>query len=39
LLDDGDAPVTVKPPIESAYEQRKRYQKEGKPAPFDSEAT
>jgi len=39
LLDDEDSPVTVRPPIESAYEQRKRYQKEGKPAPFDSEAT
>jgi len=38
LVDDEPAPV-VKPPIESAYAQRQRYLKEGRPAPFDAEAT
>jgi len=38
LLDDEPEPV-VKPVIESAYAQRQRYLREGKPAPFDSEAT
>jgi sec-independent protein translocase protein TatB len=37
LLDD-EPEVRVKPPIESAYMQRKRRLAEG-PAPFDSEAT
>nr|WP_246376340.1 Sec-independent protein translocase TatB [Conyzicola lurida] len=32
------APV-IKPPIESAYAQRQRFLREGKPAPFDTEAT
>lgn len=38
LSDDDETPV-VKAPIESAYAQRQRFQREGKPAPFDSEAT
>ena len=38
LIDDEPVPV-IKPPIESAYAQRQRFQREGKPAPFDSEAT
>ena len=38
LLDDEPEPV-VKPVIESAYAQRQRFLREGKPAPFDSEAT
>ena len=38
LLEDEVVPV-VKPPIESAYAQRKRFEREGRPAPFDTEAT
>ena len=38
LLDDESVPV-IKPVTESAYAQRMRFQREGKPAPFDSEAT
>ncbi|CAN5258170.1 hypothetical protein BH11ACT2_BH11ACT2_11950 [soil metagenome] len=38
LLENEPAPVIV-PPRESAYAQRKRFQLEGKPAPYDSEAT
>jgi sec-independent protein translocase protein TatB len=38
LLDDEPVP-TIKPRTESAYAQRMRTQREGKPAPFDSEAT
>jgi sec-independent protein translocase protein TatB len=44
LVDDEPTPV-IKPPvaavatIESAYAQRQRLLREGKPAPFDSEAT
>ena len=38
LLDDEQVPV-IKPVTESAYAQRLRFQREGKPAPFDSEAT
>ena len=38
LLDDEPVPV-IKPVTESAYAQRMRFQREGKPAPFDSEAT
>jgi len=38
LLDDEKAPV-IKPVTESAYAQRMRFEREGKPAPFDSEAT
>ena len=40
LLDDEEdaAPARVKP-IESAYAQRQRFLREGKPAPFDAEAT
>lgn len=38
LIDDEPTP-TVKPPIESAYAQRQRRLAEGKPAPFDAEAT
>jgi len=38
LVDDEPVPV-IKPPIESAYAQRQRFQREGKPAPFDNEAT
>ena len=41
LVDDEPVvkPVSAKMPIESAYAQRQRFQREGKPAPFDSEAT
>ena len=38
LLDDEPLPQ-VKAPMESAYSQRQRLLHEGKPAPFDSEAT
>jgi len=38
LIDDEPEPV-VKAPIEGAYAQRKRFEREGKPAPFDNEAT
>jgi sec-independent protein translocase protein TatB len=38
LIDDEPEPV-VKPVTESAYAQRMRMQREGRPAPFDSEAT
>ena len=38
LIDDEPVPV-IKPVTESAYAQRMRVQREGKPAPFDSEAT
>ena len=38
LIDDEPVPV-IKPPIESAYAQRQRFLREGKPAPFDTEAT
>jgi len=33
------ATATVTPPRESAYAQRERFRREGKPAPYDSEAT
>lgn len=40
LVDDLSAPaVRVKPPRETAYLQRQRLIAEGKPMPFDSEAT
>lgn len=39
LTEDDTPTPTVRPPIESAYAQRQRFQKEGRPAPFDSEAT
>ena len=42
LVDDEPVPVItppVKPTIESAYAQRQRLLREGKPAPFDTEAT
>ncbi len=38
LIDDEEPPV-VKAPMESAYAQRQRFLREGKPAPYDSEAT
>jgi len=38
LLDDEPAPV-ITPPRESAYAQRQRFEREGRPAPYDSEAT
>ena len=38
LIDDEPLPV-IKPVTESAYAQRMRIQREGKPAPFDTEAT
>ena len=38
LLDDESEPV-IKPPRESAYAQRQRLLAEGKPTPFDVEAT
>jgi sec-independent protein translocase protein TatB len=34
-----DAAPIVKAPIEGAYAQRQRFKREGKPAPFDAEAT
>jgi sec-independent protein translocase protein TatB len=33
------APAAAKPAIESAYQQRQRHLREGKPAPFDPDAT
>ncbi len=43
LIDDQPAPVVKAPsphlPMESAYDQRQRLLREGKPAPFDAEAT
>ena len=43
LLDDGPEPAVrpaqVKPARESAYAQRQRFLAEGRPAPFDAEAT
>lgn len=44
LIDDEPVPAIkpasiVKPHSESAYAQRMRIQREGKPAPFDTEAT
>ena len=38
LIDDEPVPV-VKPVIEGADAQRKRFEREGRPAPFDNEAT
>ena len=38
LLDDEPTPV-ISPPRESAYAQRQRFEREGRPAPFDNEAT
>ncbi len=38
LLED-DQPVTVRAPVESAYAQRQRLLSQGRPAPFDAEAT
>ena len=37
LIDDEPTPVIK--PVESAYAQRQRFLREGKPAPFDAEAT
>ena len=47
LLDDGEPSPTVspaekpvsKPPSEGAYVQRQRLNREGRPAPYDSEST
>jgi sec-independent protein translocase protein TatB len=39
LIDDEEPAVTVKPVRESAYAQRQRFLKEGRPAPFDAEST
>jgi sec-independent protein translocase protein TatB len=45
LVDDEPVPVITppvagsRPTIESAYAQRQRFLREGKPAPFDTEAT
>ncbi|MBN9238441.1 MAG: Sec-independent protein translocase TatB [Micrococcales bacterium 70-64] len=39
LLDDEEPAPVVKPARESAYAQRQRFLKEGRPAPFDAEAT
>jgi len=39
LLDDEEPAPVVKPARESAYAQRQRFIKEGRPAPFDAEAT
>lgn len=38
LSEEDAPPVTVKP-VESAYAQRQRLLKEGRPAPYDGEAT
>ena len=38
-LRDGEPVPVIKPVTESAYAQRMRIQKEGRPAPYDSEAT
>ena len=38
LIDDEPVPV-ITPPIEGAYAQRQRFEREGRPAPFDNEAT
>ena len=38
LLDDEPVPV-IKPVTESAYAQKQRFEREGRPAPYDSEAT
>jgi sec-independent protein translocase protein TatB len=38
LIDDEPEP-TIKPARESAYAQRQRFLAEGRPAPFDGEAT
>lgn len=38
LLEDEKVPV-IKPVTESAYAQRMRFEREGKPAPFDTDAT
>lgn len=37
--DATPAPAVVRAPIESAYAQRQRMLREGRPAPFDAEAT
>ena len=39
LVDDDEPAVVVKPPAESAYAQRQRFLREGRPAPYDAEAT
>ncbi len=38
LLED-EKPVTVRAPVESAYAQRQRLMRDGRPAPYDAEAT
>ena len=38
-LTDDEPEVKVKPITESAYAQRLRFAREGRPAPYDSEAT
>jgi sec-independent protein translocase protein TatB len=39
LLDGPNETAVVRPPAESAYAQRQRLLREGKPAPYDAEAT
>ncbi|MCU1439464.1 MAG: Sec-independent protein translocase TatB [Rhodoglobus sp.] len=39
LIEDDEPVAKVRPPVESAYAQRQRFAKEGRPAPHDSEAT
>jgi len=39
LVDDEPEPAVTVKPRESAYAQRQRFLAEGKPAPFDAEAT
>jgi sec-independent protein translocase protein TatB len=39
LLDDDIPPVVVKPVTPNPYAERQRLNSEGKPAPFDNEAT
>jgi sec-independent protein translocase protein TatB len=37
--EDEPAQPVVKPQVESAYSQRQRFLREGRPAPFDPEST
>ena len=39
LTDELTEPTVKVKPVESAYAQRQRFLREGKPAPFDAEAT
>jgi len=39
LTEEDEPKPVVTPPRESAYAQRQRFMREGKPAPYDNEAT